>query len=164
MSESCFYCKNNHQIWSQKTLFLSYVSKPRVWPINRQHNDFKWGNIFACICTLVLSLWLTLPLHYAVLKFKTKAPGSWAKWHFVRRQNVFTTIEKVLSCVMLNYGRWVRLTLRLKGGRANHKLIKWPSTKNKMKFLLHFKKITLSIKKRKVCLESASEILYVKQE
>ncbi len=36
-----------------KKLFLRHVSKPRVRPINSQHNNFKWGNIFAGICTLV---------------------------------------------------------------------------------------------------------------
>ncbi len=38
-------------------LFLCFVSKPRVGPINSKQNNFKWGNIFAGICTLVLSLW-----------------------------------------------------------------------------------------------------------
>jgi hypothetical protein len=33
------------------------VSKPRVGPINCKHFTFKRGNIFASICTLVLSLW-----------------------------------------------------------------------------------------------------------
>ncbi len=39
-----------------KKLFLCFVSKPKVGPINSQCNNFKWGNIFATICTLVLSL------------------------------------------------------------------------------------------------------------
>ncbi len=39
-------------------LFLCFVSKPRVGPINNKHNTFKRGNIFAGICTLVLSLCL----------------------------------------------------------------------------------------------------------
>ena len=33
------------------------MSKPRVGPINSQHNNFKWGNIFAGIYSLVWSLW-----------------------------------------------------------------------------------------------------------
>jgi hypothetical protein len=37
-------------------LFLCYVSKPRAGPISSPHNNFKWGNIFAGVCTLVLSL------------------------------------------------------------------------------------------------------------
>ena len=41
-------------------LFLCYVSKPRVGPMNSQHNNFKWWNIFAGVRTLVLSLWKTL--------------------------------------------------------------------------------------------------------
>ncbi len=32
-----------------KKLFLCFVSKPRVGPINSQHNNFKWGNISAGI-------------------------------------------------------------------------------------------------------------------
>ncbi len=40
-----------------KKVFLCFVSKPRVGPINSQHNNFKRGNIFAGICTLVLSPW-----------------------------------------------------------------------------------------------------------
>ncbi len=39
-----------------KKLFLCLVTKSRVGPINSQHINFKWGNIFAGICTLVLSL------------------------------------------------------------------------------------------------------------
>jgi hypothetical protein len=54
LSESCFYCKKTPNLI--KKLFLCYVSKPGVGPINSQHNNFKWGNIFAGICTLVLSL------------------------------------------------------------------------------------------------------------
>ncbi len=34
-----------------KKLFLCFESKPRVGPINSQHINFKWGNIFAGICT-----------------------------------------------------------------------------------------------------------------
>jgi hypothetical protein len=68
LSESCFYCKNKNLI---KKLFLCFVSKPRVGPINNKHNNFKWGNIFAGICTLVLSLWLCLTLwvHSTVIIF-----------------------------------------------------------------------------------------------
>ncbi len=40
-----------------KKLFLCFVSKPRVGPINSKHFTFNWGNFFAAICTLVLSLW-----------------------------------------------------------------------------------------------------------
>jgi hypothetical protein len=40
-----------------KKVFLCFVSKPRVGPINSYHFNFKRGNIFAGICTLVLSLW-----------------------------------------------------------------------------------------------------------
>jgi hypothetical protein len=43
-----------------KKLFLCSVSKPRVGPINSYHFTFKCGNIFAGICTLVISLW---PVH-----------------------------------------------------------------------------------------------------
>ncbi len=50
-----FFCKKNTP--NLIKLFLSYVAKPRVGPINREHNNFKWGNIFAGVFTLVLSLW-----------------------------------------------------------------------------------------------------------
>ncbi len=58
-----YYCQNLAFIVKKtsnliKKLFLCFVSKPRVGPINRWHNTFKWGNIFATICTLVLSLWV----------------------------------------------------------------------------------------------------------
>ncbi len=43
-----------------KKLFLCFVSKPRVGLMNSKHFTFKWGNIFASICTLVLSLWRTV--------------------------------------------------------------------------------------------------------
>ncbi len=56
------YCQNLVFIVKKTTkfakkLFLCYAAKPRVGPINSQHNNFKWGNIFAGVCTLVLSLW-----------------------------------------------------------------------------------------------------------
>ena len=53
-SESRFYCKKTPNLI--KRLFLFFTSKPRVGPINSWHNTFKWGNIFASICALVLSL------------------------------------------------------------------------------------------------------------
>ncbi len=43
-----------------KKLFLRFASKPRVGPINSQYNNFKRENIFAGICTLVLSLCLKM--------------------------------------------------------------------------------------------------------
>ncbi len=39
----------------QKTVSLLCV-KIQSGPINIPHNNFKWGNIFAGVCTLVLSL------------------------------------------------------------------------------------------------------------
>ncbi len=39
----------------KKLFLLCFVSKLRVRAINSQHNNFKWGNIFAHICTLVVS-------------------------------------------------------------------------------------------------------------
>ena len=55
------YCQNLTFIVKKtpnliKKLFLCFLSKSRVGPINSKHNNFKWGNIFASICTLVLSL------------------------------------------------------------------------------------------------------------
>jgi hypothetical protein len=55
-----YYCQNLVFVVKTpnlfKKLFLCYVSKPKVGPTNSQHNNFKWGNISAGICTLVLFL------------------------------------------------------------------------------------------------------------
>ncbi len=42
--ESCFYCKKTPNLI--KKLFLCYVAKPIVGPVNMQCDNFKWGNIF----------------------------------------------------------------------------------------------------------------------
>jgi hypothetical protein len=57
-----FYCKNTNLI---KKLFICFVSKPRVGPINSQHKKFKSGNIFAGICTLGFSM---LVSHFRLIK------------------------------------------------------------------------------------------------
>ncbi len=68
LSESCFYCKKTPNLI--KKLFLCFESRPRVGPINSQHINFKWGNIFAGICTiLVLSIW-----------FKESLVAHWSFW------------------------------------------------------------------------------------
>ncbi len=51
--------QKNCWLWAPttpKTVSLLF-DKTKSGPINNQHNNFKWGNIFAGICTLVLSLW-----------------------------------------------------------------------------------------------------------
>ncbi len=43
------FCKN-HQNWSKNCFFVMCLNQE--WAINSQHNNFKWGNIFAGIYTL----------------------------------------------------------------------------------------------------------------
>ena len=89
LSESCFKCKKTPNL--TKRLFLCFVSKPRVGPINSKHNNFKWGNIFAGICTLVSSL---IFMHFppAILPFQ------W--YHFCRRGEELTHLSKNLGITM----------------------------------------------------------------
>jgi hypothetical protein len=74
LSESCFHCKKTPYLI--KKLFVCFVSKPRVGPINSKHNNFKWGNIFAGICTLVVSLWLYEAVEYAKNEMSALMPVS----------------------------------------------------------------------------------------
>jgi hypothetical protein len=71
--ESCFYCKKTPNLI--KKLFLCFVLKPRLGAINSKHNNFKWGSIFAGICTLVLSL-RTQPLCFPLSHCLTNWPDN----------------------------------------------------------------------------------------
>ncbi len=55
LSESCVYCKKPPNLI--KKLFLCFVSKPRVGPINSKHNNFKWGNrhLHSSLISMILS-------------------------------------------------------------------------------------------------------------
>ncbi len=75
-----WYCQNLVFILKKppnliKKLFLCFVSKQRVGPINSQHNNFKWGNIFAGICTLVL--WVNQVCLCRETLLKGKAQYNW---------------------------------------------------------------------------------------
>jgi len=86
LSESCFNCKKNPNLI--KKLFLCFVSKPRVGPMNSKHFTFKWWNMFVSICTLVLSLWRTVTFPFP-------------DWDTAQVQNVRSlncSTREILSC------------------------------------------------------------------
>jgi hypothetical protein len=71
-------------------LFLCYVAKPRVGPINSQRNNFKWGNIFAGVCTLVFSLWVNYNPYYQLLDYQN------GRWQFGLLNNHFNYTCKMV--------------------------------------------------------------------